>query len=89
MVNGHILIHIGGRSVTKLFSGMYLGDRLPIPSAHSVAGNFLTMGSIPELVYQGPVVQNFISLTLSLSPHFVNCISTSKANTLLLFVEKM
>ena len=30
----------------------------------------------------GPVVQNFVSLTLSLSPEFVNYISTSKANTL-------
>ena len=30
-----------------------------------------------------PVVQNFVSLTLSLSPQFVNYISTSKANTLL------
>ena len=38
---------------------------------------------------QGPVVQNFISLTLSLYPQFVNYISTSKANTLLLFVEKI
>ena len=38
---------------------------------------------------QGPVVQNFVSLTMSLSPQFVNCILTSKANTLLFFVEKM
>ena len=38
---------------------------------------------------QGSVVQNFVSLTLSLSPQFVNYISTSKANTLLFFVEKM
>ena len=29
----------------------------------------------------GPVVQNFGSLTVSLSPQFVNYISTSKANT--------
>ena len=36
--------------------------------------------------YQGPVVQNFVSLTLSLSPQLVNhIISTSKANTLLFF----
>ena len=41
----------------------------------------------PQL--RGPVVQNFVSLTLSLSPQFVNYISTSKANTLLFFVEKM
>ena len=33
----------------------------------------------------GPVVQNFVSLMLSLSPEFVNYISTSKANTLLFF----
>ena len=38
---------------------------------------------------QGSVVQHFVSLTLSLSPQFVNFISTSKANTLLFFVEKM
>ena len=31
----------------------------------------------------GLVVQNFVSLTLSLSPQFVNYISTSKANTLI------
>ena len=40
-----------------------------------------------------PVVQNFASLTLSLRPHYVNYmymyISTSKANTLLFFVEKI
>ena len=40
------------------------------------------------LMLQGPVVQNFVCLTLSLSPQFVNYISTSKANTLLFFVEK-
>ena len=38
--------------------------------------------------HQGPVVQIIVSLTLSLSPQFVNCIMTSKANTLLFFVEK-
>ena len=38
---------------------------------------------------QGPVVQNFVSLTLSLSPQFVNYISTLKANTLSFFVETM
>ena len=39
---------------------------------------------------QSPVVQNCVSLTLSLhvTPQFVNCISTSKANTLLFFVKK-
>ena len=38
----------------------------------------------------GPVVQNFVILMLSLSPQFVDdiCISSSKANTLLFFVEK-
>ena len=41
------------------------------------------------LIHQRPVVQNFVSLTLSLSPLFVNFISTSKANTLLFCVEKM
>ena len=38
--------------------------------------------------FLGPVVQNFVSLTLSLSPQFVYYILTSKANTLLFFVEK-
>ena len=37
----------------------------------------------------GPVVQSFDSLKLSLSPQFVNYFSTSKANTLLFFVENM
>ena len=37
----------------------------------------------------GPSCSNFVSLTLLLSPQFVNYISTSKANTLLFFVEKM
>ena len=37
----------------------------------------------------GPVVQNFVSLMLSLIPQFVNYILTSKANTLLFFVDKM
>ena len=41
------------------------------------------------VVYQGPVVQNFVSLTVLLSPQFVNNITTSKANTLLFFVEIM
>ena len=34
------------------------------------------------------VVQNFVSLTLSLSPQFVNCILTSKANALLFLLKK-
>ena len=37
----------------------------------------------------GPVVQNFVSLTLSLSPHSAKYILTSKANTLLFCVEIM
>ena len=40
-------------------------------------------------IHLGPVVQNFVSLMLSLSPEFVNNISTSKANSLLSFVDKM
>ena len=40
-------------------------------------------------VNQGPVIQNFVSLMLLLIPQFVNYISTSKANTLLFFVDKM
>ena len=35
-----------------------------------------------------PVVQNFVSFTLLLSPQFANYISTLKANTLICFVEK-
>ena len=36
-----------------------------------------------------PAVQNFDSFKLSISPHFVNYILTSKRKTLLFFVEKM
>ena len=36
----------------------------------------------------GSVVQNFVRLTSSLSPQFVNYISTSNAKTVI-FVEKM
>ena len=49
------------------------------------------MAHLSEIGNLGAVVQNFVSLiTLSLSPHYVQVsfISTSKANTLLLFVEK-
>ena len=35
-----------------------------------------------ESIVLGPVVQNFTTLTLSLSPEFVNNVSTSKANAL-------
>ena len=41
-----------------------------------------------EHINQGPVVQTFVSLTLSLSPQFANYISTSKANTLSLLLKK-
>ena len=48
-------------------------------------------------IFQGPVVKNFVSLTVSLSPQFVDYISPSKAifllikceNPLLLFVDKI
>ena len=52
---------------------------------------FMTVScfSVYSTIDLGPVVQNFVSLTLSLSPQPVNYISTSKANTLLFFVEKM
>ena len=39
-------------------------------------------------VILGPVVQNFVSLMLSLSPEFVNYILTSEANTLLFLLKK-
>ena len=42
--------------------------------------------SVSEI--QGSAVKNFVSLTLLLSLQFVNYILTSKANTLLFFVEK-
>ena len=42
-----------------------------------------------HIIVLRPVVQIFISLTLSLSPQFVNYISTSKAHTQSFFVEKM
>ena len=38
---------------------------------------------------QGPVVQNFVSLTISLRHKFVKQISAKVTNTLLFFVEKM
>ena len=37
---------------------------------------------------KGPVVQNFVSLTLLFSPQFVNYISISKANTLSFLLKK-
>ena len=46
------------------------------------------MKTVPQK-YLGPVVKNFVSLTLSLSPQFVNHIyRLQKQNTLLFFVEK-
>ena len=48
----------------------------------------LTLPSDFLKIWEKPV-QNFVSLTLLLSPQFVNYISTSKANTLLFFVDKM
>ena len=38
---------------------------------------------------QGPVVQSIVSLTTSLRHEFVKYMSTTKANTVLFFVEKM
>ena len=40
-------------------------------------------------VDQGPVVQNLVSLTMSLRHKFVKQISAKVTNTLLFFVEKM
>ena len=37
----------------------------------------------------GPAVRNFISLTLPLSPEFVNYILTSEANTILILLENI
>ena len=37
----------------------------------------------------GLVLQNFVSLTLSLSPQFVNYVSISKASTMLFFQQKI
>ena len=51
----------------------------------NLSSSFLTKSDAK----QGPVVQNFISLTLMLCPQFVNYISTSKANTLLFLLKKM
>ena len=57
------------------------------PLTLSVSIGNLPLGGL--LIVQGPVVQNFVSLMPSLSLQFVNYISTSKANTLLFFVDKM
>ena len=46
-------------------------------------------GIVRLVTAQGPVVQNLVSLLLSLSPQLANYISASKANTSLFFVEKM
>ena len=51
---------------------------------HEVSPDF---GNFIIMIYLGLVVQNFVSLTLSLRPQFVNC-TTSKAKTLLFVVEK-
>ena len=40
------------------------------------------------LCHQGPAVQNFVSLTISLRHKFVKQISAKVTNTLLFFVEK-
>ena len=39
--------------------------------------------------HKGPVVQNFVSLTLSLSPLSVNYISTSKASTVYFWLKNV
>ena len=43
--------------------------------------------SFPDILH--PVVQNFVSLTISLRHKFVKQISAKVTNTLLFFVEKM
>ena len=43
-----------------------------------------------QLIDQGPVVQNFVSVTLSLSPQFVSYLATVfKSDTLLFLVGKI
>ena len=39
-------------------------------------------------IYQGPVVQSIVSLTISLRGQLVKCLTTSQPNTLIFFVEK-
>ena len=61
------------------------------PSAISLCTCFLPCENVNNSfndTKMGPVVQNFVSLTLSLNPQIVNHITTSKANTLLFVVEK-
>ena len=42
-----------------------------------------------SIIYQDPVVQSIVSLTISLRHKFVKQISAKVTNTLLFFVEKM
>ena len=61
-------------------------------STHSIVGVGFKAPHFKSLTLQSDIlgldVQNFVSLTLSLSPQFVNNISTSKANTLLFSLKK-
>ena len=52
---------------------------------HDLSGFVMENSTVLNVNCLGPVVQNFISLSLSLSPQFVNYISTSKANTVIFF----
>ena len=61
---------------------------LPSLMGNNCLSSSIKLGLILFVKDLGPVVKNFVSLMLSLSPQFVNYISTSKANTLLFFVEK-
>ena len=63
---------------------MHTYFHVPGISTTSIAG-------LKDLTFddKGPVVQNIVSLMLSLSPQFINYYLTSKAHILLFFVEKM
>ena len=65
---------------------LFLSNKIA-PDVMPYSGAILLV-SVPRIGHLAPVIQSFISLTLSLSPQFVNYISTSKANPLLFFVEK-
>ena len=70
---------------TSPVDGYLVGKELVI----MYSGRFMWCSVLSFLYTLGLAVQNFDSLTMSLSPQFVNYISTSKANTLLFSVEKM
>ena len=59
----------------------------PQKSKYPLYTSLLFRSKVVNAPNQDPVVQNFVSLTLLLSPQFVNYVPTSKANALLFSVD--